>query len=83
MTQDSIYYFKGVGEFKNFLRTIDDKTLNLSEALSTFRETKCLTDEFKRKTVQELIDKPSLILELYKALRKGMAPESKFKLPFR
>ncbi len=83
MTQDSVYYFKGVGEFKNFLRNIDDKTLNLSETLSTFRETKCLTDEFKRKTVQELIDKPSLILELNKALRNGMAPESRFKLPFK
>lgn len=83
MRQDSIYYFKGAGEFKNFIRTIDDKTLKVSEALSTFRETKCLPDEFKHKTVKELIDEPTLILDLNNALRKGMAPESMFKLPFK
>lgn len=83
MTQDSIYYFKGVGEFKRFVQSIDDRTLTMSEALSTFRETKKLNYEFKSKTVQELIDEPNLILELNNALRKGMQPESRFKLPFK
>ena len=82
MTQDSIYYYKP-GEFRNFNRRIDDKSLSVSEALSPFREIKCLGNEFKKITIQELIDKPSLIPELSKALRNGIAPESKFKLPYK
>lgn len=82
MAQDSIYYYKP-GEFRNFIRRIDDKTLTVSEALSPFREIKCLGSEFKQITIQELADKPNSIPELSKALRKAMAPESKFKLPYK
>jgi len=83
MAHDSIYYYKGIGEFKRFIQRIDDITLSLSEALSPFREGKCLSNEFKQRTIQELKDEPSLIVELSRALRNGMAPESRFKLPYK
>jgi hypothetical protein len=83
MAHDSIYYYKGIGEFKRFIQRIDDRTLSISEALSPFREGKCLSNEFKQRTIQELKDEPSLIVELSQALRNGMAPESKFKLPYK
>ena len=56
MTQDSIRYFKGIGEFKHLIQRIDDRTQTVSEALSTFRETKCLNNTFKQMMVQKLID---------------------------
>ena len=31
-------------------------------------------------TIQDLTDEPKLIVDLSKALRNGMAPESKFKI---
>lgn len=34
-------------------------------------------------TIQELSDNPSSILDLSNALRAGMKPESKFKLPYK
>jgi len=82
MAQDSIYYYKP-GEFRNFIRRIDDKSLTVSEALSPFREIKCLGSKFKRMTIQELADNPKSIPELSKALRNSMAPESKFKLSYK
>ena len=83
MTQDSIYYFKGIGEFKHLIQRIDDRKLTVAEALSSYRETKCLGNRFKQMTVKELVDEPNLIRELAEALRNGMAPQSQFKLPYR
>jgi len=83
MVHDSIYYYKGVGEFRRFIQRIDNKQLSISEALGTFRETKCLSNEFKRMTIQNVTDKPELILRLFEALHRGMEPESKFKLPYK
>jgi hypothetical protein len=71
MAQDSIYYYKP-GEFKQFILRIDDKTLTVLEALSTFRETKSLANGFRTLTIQRLVDKPSLIPELRLALRNVM-----------
>lgn len=82
MTQDSIYYF-GIGEFKNFIQRIDDKTLTVAEALSTFRETENLSNRSKQMTVQQLVDQPKLILKLVSELRKVKEPESRFKLPYK
>lgn len=82
MVHDSIYYYKH-GEFKHLINRIDNKTLSVLEALSPFRETKCLGNEFKQLQIQDLIDQPNLIAKLSEALRSGMEPESKFKLPYK
>ena len=83
MTQDSIRYFKGIGEFKHLIQRIDDRTQTVSEALSTFRETKCLNNTFKQMMVQKLIDEPRLIIDLAEALRNGMEPQTQLKLPYK
>ena len=83
MTQDSIRYFKGIGEFKHLIQRIDDRTQTVAEALSTFRETKCLSNTFKQMRVQNLIDEPRLIIDLAEALRNGMEPQSQLKLPYK
>jgi hypothetical protein len=57
--------------------------MTVSDALGTFRELKCLPMRFKKMTVQELASNEEEIQALYKALRNGMQPESKFKLPYR
>src|SRR5215211_133629 len=85
MQQDSIYYYKPSG-FREYIRTIADKSITISHALSTFRELKCLPERYKQMTVHELLlstISPQLIQELYNALRAGMQPESKFKLPYK
>jgi hypothetical protein len=79
--QDSIYYFKP-GEFKNYIQGIADKSMFVSDALATFRELKCLPNKFKRITVQQVVEDPRLIAEIYEALRK-MQPQSKYKLPYK
>ena len=81
MTQDSIYYFKR-GDFKGFFKVVTNKSLSVEQALSTFRELKCLPNKFKQMTVLDVSTSPPLMTELYDALRNGMAPESKFKLPY-
>jgi hypothetical protein len=79
---DSIWYYKP-GQFKEYIKTIADKTMSVSDALRTFRELKCLSARLKQKTVQELASNTEEIQVLYKALRNGMKPESKFKLPYK
>jgi hypothetical protein len=79
---DSIWYYKP-GQFKEYIKTIADKTMKVSDALGTFRELKCLSARLKQKTVQELVSNTEEIQVLYKALRNGMKPESKFKLPYK
>jgi hypothetical protein len=79
--QDSIYYYKP-GQFKEYVRIIVDKSMLVSDALGTFRELKCLPARMKQRTVQELSASPQLIQGLYNALRNGMRPQSRFKLPY-
>ena len=81
MTQDSIRYYKGIGEFKHYIQRIDDRNQTVAEALSTFREIKCLNNAFKQMTVQNLMDEPRLIIDLAEAFRNGIEPQSQFKLP--
>jgi len=83
MVQDSIYYYRGVGEFTRFIQRIDNRSLHVSEALSTFRETKCLDNDFKKMTIAQLNEEPARIVALSEALRNGMEPESKFKSPYK
>lgn len=78
---DSVYYYKP-GEFKQYLRTITDNSLLVSDALAGLRETKCLCKRLGGLTVQQDSDDPKLIVEIYQTLRDGMQPESKYKLPY-
>jgi len=78
---DSIYYFKR-GEFKNYFQGIYDKSMWVSDALATFRELRYLPNKFKQMMVQQVVDSPSLIGEIYEGLKK-MKPESKYKLPYK
>jgi hypothetical protein len=80
MTQSSIYYYKP-NKFVEYIRTITDKSIGISEALGTFRELKMLPKEFKTMTVQHLADKSNKILDLFTQLRTRMEPESP-KLPY-
>jgi hypothetical protein len=78
---DSIYYYKR-GEFKQYFRTITDQSILVSDAFAGFREIKCLSKRLREQTVQQVSDDPKLIAEVYQALRHGMQPESKYKLPY-
>jgi hypothetical protein len=81
MALDSIYYFRP-GQFMDYIRRIINKSITVSDAIGTFREIKCLPGRFKQMTIQELANTPELIQELYQALRDGMQPESRSKLPY-
>jgi hypothetical protein len=78
---DSIYYYKR-GEFKQYFRTITDQSILVSDALAGFREIKCLPKRHRVMTVQQVSDDPKLIAEVFQALREGIQPESKYKLPY-
>lgn len=78
---DSIYYYKR-GEFKQYLKTITDQPILVSDALAGFRENKCLPKRLGELIVQQASDDPKLIAEIHQALRDGMQPESKYKLPY-
>jgi hypothetical protein len=78
---DSIYYYKP-GGFKEYFRTIADKSLLVSDALSGFREIRCLRKGLAELTVQQVSDDSKLIVEIYQALIDGMQPGSKCKLPY-
>jgi hypothetical protein len=80
--QDSIYYFKP-GLFRDFIRSIADKTVTVSDALYTFREVKCLPDTFRKMTIEEISSTPQSIQDLYNTLKAGMQPETKPKLPYK
>ena len=49
---DSIWYHKP-GEFREFIKTISDKSMTISDALVGFREVKCLPTIFKQMTVRD------------------------------
>ncbi len=78
---DSIYYFKR-GEFKNYFQGIYDKSMLVSDALATFREVRYLPNKFKQKMVQQVVDDPSLIGQIYEGLKK-MKPQSQYKLAYK
>jgi hypothetical protein len=79
--KNSIHYYRPA-DFKQYVRTIVDTSITVSDALDSFRELKYLPRKFKEMTVKELSDSPKLMQELYDALRRGMQPESRFKLPY-
>ena len=77
-------------EFRDYINGITDKSITIQEALDTIREVKCLPKRYlitegsnnKTITVQEIAYNNKKIEELFKALRKGMQPESP-NLPFK
>src|SRR5919198_3246587 len=77
--RDSIYYYKR-GEFKQYFKTITDKSIPVSDALAGFREARCLPKMLGQMTVHQVSDDPNLIQEIYQRLRDGMQPESRYKL---
>jgi hypothetical protein len=79
--QDSIYYFKP-GQFRDFIKSIADKTATVLDALYSFREVKCLSKDSRNMTIEELLSNPQKIQELYNTLRTRMEPERKPKLPY-
>jgi hypothetical protein len=79
---DSIWYYKP-GQFKEYIKTIADKTMTVSDALGTFRELKCIPARLKQMTIQELASNAEEIQVLYTALRNGMQSQSKFRLPYK
>lgn len=79
---DSVYHFAR-GHWRGYIKRIADKSVLIPTAFSTFREIPCLPGKFRNMIVQELSESPQLMMELYYALKKGMAPESQYKLPYK
>jgi hypothetical protein len=79
--EDSVYHYKP-DQFKEFIKSIADKSSTVLDALCTFRELKCLPNRFLKITVQEISSNPKPIQELYNVLRAGMQPESRPKLQY-
>jgi hypothetical protein len=77
-------------EFRDYINSIQDKSITIQEALGTIREVKCLPNKYlivgyavnKMTTVQDIAYNNRQIAELFTALRKGMQPESP-NIPFR
>ena len=77
-------------EFRDYINGITDKSITIQEALDTIREVKCLPKRYlitegsnnKTITVEDIAYDNKKIEELFKALRKGMQPESP-NLPFK
>jgi hypothetical protein len=80
MIEDSIWYRK-VGTFRQFLKDVADKNLTIPDVLYEWREQSVIPKEFKTMTVQELLNNPRQIEQLYHALRR-MPSEKKFKFPY-
>jgi hypothetical protein len=74
----SLWDFK-LGELRQLVNTISNKSHLVSDAFANFREFPCFPRKFKQMTVQELSDSPDLILELWNS-RGGMKAEATFKL---
>jgi len=80
--RDSIYHHKP-GNMGGLIRRFPDKSMTVPEAFSTYREIRVLPSKFRNMTVQTLADDPKLIEEFCKSLIDGMAPESKYRLPYK
>lgn len=69
MSEASIYSFKDRMEFKQFIHSIADQSMQVSEALDAYREHKWLPKKFRSMTIQQLSDDSKLIVELDDELR--------------
>ena len=77
----SIYSYKGVADFRQFIRNLVDKSLPVSDALAGFMEISILPKRLGQLTVEQVTTKTELIEEIYEALKK-MKPETHYKLPY-
>ena len=77
----SIYSYKGLADFRQFIRNLVNKLLAVSDALAGFREVSILPKRLGQLTVEQVTTKTELIEEIYEALKK-MKPETHYKLPY-
>jgi hypothetical protein len=80
MIQDSVWHSK-LGRFRDFLKDIADKNLTILEVLDEWKEKSFIPEDFKKMKVQELLNNPKYIEELYYALKKRQ-PDRNFKFPY-
>jgi predicted flap endonuclease-1-like 5' DNA nuclease len=80
MTEDSVWYRK-IGPFRQFFRDIADSSTTVAEALGGWKERSYIPKTLKTMTVQELLNNPKQIEELYYAMKR-MQPERHFKFPY-
>ncbi len=77
----SIYSYRDLVDFRQFIRNLVDKTMLVSDALAGFREVFILPKRLGQLSVEEVITKMELIEQIYKAMKK-MKPETRYKLPY-
>ena len=75
----SIYSYKGLADFRQFVRNITEESRNMFDVLAEFREICYLPKELGKLTVEEVNTKMDRIEDIYKALKK-MKPETRYKL---
>jgi hypothetical protein len=82
--QDSVWYFNK-REFKELIQSIGDKTYTVESLFQgmDLRELPSLSKFFRKMTLSQLTADPRLIEQLYKGLRAGMPPPTRFKLPYK
>jgi hypothetical protein len=78
MWNTSLWDYK-LGEFRQFISTINPKSTLIPDAFSDCRELPCFPQKFRNMTVQEVSADPNLIEELYYS-REGMQAQSKYNL---
>src|SRR5918994_910749 len=78
MWNTSLWDYK-LGEFRQFINTINPKSTLVADVLADCRELPCFPQKFRNMTAQELSADPSLIEELYNS-RQGMQAEARYKL---
>jgi hypothetical protein len=78
MWNTSLWDYK-LGEFRQFINTINPKSILVTEALSNCRELPCFSQKLRGMTVQEVSADPKLIEELYFS-REGMQAQAKYNL---
>lgn len=77
----SVYSYKGLADFRQFMRNLVNKSLAVSDALAGFREISILPKRLGQLTVEQVTTKTEPIEEIYEALKK-MKPETHYKLPY-
>jgi hypothetical protein len=78
MWNTSLWDYK-LGEFRQFISTINPKSTLIPDAFSDCRELPCFPQKFRNMTVQEVSADPNLIEELYYS-REGTQAQSKYNL---
>jgi hypothetical protein len=80
MTQDSVWH-RRLNTFATLFRNVADKTTTVVEVIGRWREASYIPKPLKHMTVQQLIENPRQIEELYYDLKRCQ-PERHFKFPY-